>query len=232
MSREFILSATALSNFVTCPYKFYLSRKYTMKKVPPYFRDGIAAHAIMEGKEVKDATETAKKYATILQQLVDNWGMTPIETELSEYFEIEGVKVSRRIDAVMDFKGRMVFVDYKTGLSQWKTDTMRGVEFSPKAMGFQASLYTYPNPDSPYKDVKSIFFLIASGQTLGFETSIEEEMNVRQAVKLFDYSRRNKLFPKYRGGNCLGENGGYRCQFYDLCYKNNDSDLKPVRYSI
>jgi CRISPR/Cas system-associated exonuclease Cas4 (RecB family) len=219
------VSPSSLTAFMTCPRQYLFRTQMSLKEMPPWITNGLDAHALLEGREVAHATDTATKYAAKLKKMERDSGILVMRREMRHKILLPGgVQMSRVIDLVGTINGEPILADYKTTSKMWEVIPGSGGMVSPKALSFQSFSYLLPikpedDIENPFGDgvwPKKIVFLIAtkqSTQQFVVEWSEEGERNLLAAVEMMVTAIENKNFPAVRGDQCKN------CFYRDACYK-------------
>lgn len=232
------LSASSMNTFFACPMAYWLGKNYKPAKVAQHFIDGTHVHALMEGKDVREASQRAKDYYNTLKEAQELWEIVidPAHHEIEQRFEIyPGVDLHRIIDAIGFIKNIPILIDWKTAstLDYWNSvpqaNTPEGYHHvSPKASGFQALAYLYPPPDEELKRLgldewpTTIYFVVGDprGNHSVFPYSKQEgdDEGFLSAARIMAGSIKQGLFPRVRGDNChAGE--PMQCSMLPACFE-------------
>lgn len=235
MPKRFRTSASDLEAFFKCPASLGYSKQWTVLKVSQAIRDGLDAHAIMAGMEVKEPSSAAIKYAEKLKQAEATYRVVPIVRERKFVTPVgTDMELARRIDLIAAIDKDTVVIDYKTtgSINSWRDS--KGI--LPKALSFQTAAYLLPEPAGPNNPVKkwptTMIYMIVNPYTevkmFGHQVEKSDIDNLKAAMLLVKLA---KKLPKVKGDHC------FDCWFFDVCYnkkgwedkykKRGDNGSKP-----
>ncbi len=215
--KKIFVSATGITDFLSCPYKFKLRQMWRVKESKDNL--GLIVHrALQEDKEPQEAQ--AKSFYKQLKELMHVNQIRIKYKERKERFEIiPGVTFTRVMDVIGTEKGEPVIVDYKT--ADWPWEEVWG--HSPQARGIQAAAYLYPPSGVQKADITSrlwpnqITFLVVNKrsrpQTFSYRCTKDDFANFISSIKLIVLAFKHNTLPYNRGKTCR------YCDWSAACFK-------------
>jgi CRISPR/Cas system-associated exonuclease Cas4 (RecB family) len=207
--KKIFVSATGITDFLSCPYKFKLRQMWRVKESKDNL--GLIVHrALQEDKEPQEAQ--AKAFYKQLKELMHVNQIRIKYKERKERFEIiPGVIFTRVMDVIGTEKGEPVIVDYKT--ADWPWEEVWG--HSPQTRGIQAAAYLYPGCNKSWPN--KITFLVVNkrsrSQIFSYRCTTSDFVNLISAIKLITLAFKNNTLPYNRGKTCR------YCDWSAACFK-------------
>ena len=218
-SKKLYISATSMSDFLSCPMKFNLRQTWRVKE--PSDNLGLQVHRAMEqDKEPED--KQAKIFYRQLRDLLHLNQIRIISREARAQFEFRpGVLLTRVLDVVGTMQGKPVVVDYKT--ADWPWMEVEGI--APQAQAIQAAVYLYGiKPNWP----STLAFLVVNkrGQpaTYLYRRNTRDEENLDRVVSMIQLANKHNLWPYNRGKGCKW------CDWSAACFKTHNWRAKYIAH--
>lgn len=228
------LSQSSLEAYFQCPWRLKLSSQW--KRKPEYvssaLTDGTHAHALLEGKQVQEASPSAVGYYESLMDLQVRSGIEIWAHEVQQVVHLfEDVYYKRILDGIGLYKGTPVIIDYKTsGKGPWPYFRSGRSKVIPKAHSFQAVSYLIaPNEQSELDRFglsawpETFLFLVSDamghGEVVAYQKDAEMEENFLTACRVVADAIRKDQFPRYHGGSCGLLGTSWACSYLEMCYQ-------------
>jgi CRISPR/Cas system-associated exonuclease Cas4 (RecB family) len=209
MTKLFV-SATGITDFLSCPYKFKLRQELAVKN--PVDNLGLIVHRAME-KDEEPVEKQAKAFYKQLKNMIVVNQIHIKQRELKEKWEIlPGIIFTRILDVVGTMRGKSIIADYKT--SDWPWRDIDGI--IPQAMTIQATAYLHPPPRIRRKDASLVFLVVnkkGMPKTFTYTFDAQDDANLMNTFGLIQYSAARDIWPYNRGKNC------YYCDYAAACLK-------------
>jgi hypothetical protein len=233
-SNKFTLSKSALDQFMSgCPAKYTFYQKWNLAKMPPALDFGIRVHKMMQEGLPNPHTPAqdleAVEIAERLLNLVEKAGYRILAQEVKHIApRTDDIQMFALIDAIAELDGEPVLVDFKTGARLWKKwKTMHGEIVTPKAAGFQGTIYLtppYPGSTSDHWGAgiwpNEMHFLMApkEGPThiYKYYTNEADKQNLIRAATMLKDAADRGWFPKNKGWLCES------CDWMQVCWELPD----------
>lgn len=220
-AKAFIISASGLAKFFTCPRQYLLSRMYQPRFVPEWMELGSMVHSILETGEVPPGKlgAEASTIAGRISSTVQTEGYDLRDTEVKQFVPLtEGITLVRVLDAIGYRHGIPVVVDYKVPVRPWETVGQK----APKGSGFQAAAYLVADQTqaSDWAQADRIDFVVAPRERVGvsiypYHWNKKDQEELIQAAKIVKEANRRNYFPANRGHACTW------CPWQAACYETS-----------
>lgn len=214
---KFIISATGMQRFSTCPRQYKLGKELEPLQMPSFVTHGKRVHEALAGQlpQSEWTEKEAQDYFTI-KAVETSMGYDAEYREAKQYFpisdDIDGVRI---IDFIGKQSGEPVLVDYKFPVRKWWTEG----NITSKARGWQPAMYLMM-PYIDYLPTKTMIwpgrldFLVYPTSIYVYHSDVQKEKEVIEQAKIIKYAEGKGYFPRNEGVGCR------YCSFFNACHKN------------
>jgi CRISPR/Cas system-associated exonuclease Cas4 (RecB family) len=215
-NKKLYLSATAITDFLGCPYKFKLRSMWGIKE--PVDNLGLRVHRAMQDGVAPSDMTAARLYKQLNFLLKEN--NISVQEKEKRYADSlnSGIVFTRVLDVVGNVSKVPVIVDYKT--ASWPWDIVEGIV--PQARTIQAAAYLMPMGYVNWPTM--LYFLVVnsrtSPQTFVYHRNVKDEKNLLKTMELIVWADTNNCFPSNPGKSCVW------CDWAAACFKTDGWEKK------